>query len=167
MSLKKIDFESGKLTGKSGKEYLIESELSVVRFQEFEKLQSHVGFGVDFEGVINKLKDAFEDLNKSKPADAAIKIHNLLNGVIQKVENREHPIMEMCALFINSEDEDRTEFNVDKIKRKIEDWREYSTNDFFQLAFTLVNNFIPIYEEISQSISKQGEKKKKSTTENK
>jgi len=161
--LKKIDFEKGKIIGASKKEYFIESELSIVRFQEFEKLQSHVGFGVDFSGLVNKLKDAFEYLNKSKPADAAIVIHNAMNGIVQKLENRTHPIMEMCALFINEENEDRTEFNKDKIKQKIDDWKEYSTNDFFQLAFNLVDNFIPIYEEISQSIS-QAKKEKKSTS---
>ena len=52
MKLKKIDFEGREIIGVSGKKYFIESELSIERFTEFEKLQSHVGFGVDFEGIV-------------------------------------------------------------------------------------------------------------------
>ena len=159
--LKKIDFKKGVIIGESKKKYFIESELSVTRFQQFEKLQSHVGFGVDFDGVVNKLKDAHEKLNNLKPMDAGIIIHNLMNGIVHKLENRTHPIMELCALFINEKDEDRAEFNIDKIKLKIDDWNQYTVNDFFQLAFSLIENFIPIYEEISQSISPKPEKKKK------
>ena len=165
MELKKIDFEKGVITGVSGEEYFIETGLSIERFTEFEKLQSHVGFGIDFDGVVNKLKDCYEKLNKMKPADAAIIIHNLMNGIIHKVENRSHPVMEMCALFINHKDEDRKVFNTDEIKKKINDWSEYDIQDFFSLAFSLVKNFIPIYEEISLDISEIKERAKKSTTE--
>jgi len=154
MELKKLDFKKKEFKA-NGTTYYIESELSIDRFRQFEKLQSHVGFGIDFEGIVNRLKDAYEYLNKSKPADAAIVLHNVLNGIISNIEGREHPIMELCALFINTKDEKRDEFNQDDINKKIADWKEYAVNDFFQLAFNLVDGFIPIYEEISQNISKK------------
>lgn len=165
--IKRIDFKEGKIKGVSGKTYFIEKDVGVVRFQEFEKLQSHVGFGLDFHNVFNKLKDAYTDLNKSKPADAAIKLHNLMNGISMRLEDRNHPIMEMCALFINEEDENRAEFDRDKMGRKIDDWKEYSVEDFFQLAFNLVGGFIPIYEEISLNISQEKKKEKLNTTKSK
>lgn len=168
MELKRIDFDGKMIEGTSGRKYYIESELSIDRFTEFEKLQSHVGFGVDFDGIVNKLNDAYDKLNKSKPMDAGIIIHNLLNGIIMRMENRNHPVLEMCALFINEENEDRVKYSLDAINKKIDDWKEYDINDFFQLAFNLVKNFIPIYEEISLSISaekaKLKDKKKKSIT---
>ncbi len=165
--LKRIDFEKKELIGKSGKTYFIEEEVTVVRFQEFEKLQTHVGFGVDFSGVVNKLKDAYKKLNDSKPMDAGIILHNLMNGIVHKIENRSHPIMELCALFVNEKDEDRGVVNKDEMKRKIDDWDQYSANDFFQLAFSLVKNLIPVYEEISQSISQQKKTEKKNTIKSK
>lgn len=165
--MKRIDFKKQEIKGVSGKTYFIEKDVGVVRFQEFEKLQAHVGFGLDFQAVFNKLKDMYADLNKSKPADAAIKVHNLMNGISMRLEDRNHPIMELCALFINEEDEDRSEFDRDKMSRKIDDWKEYSVEDFFQLAFNLVGGFIPIYEEISLNISQIKKKEKRNTTEKK
>jgi hypothetical protein len=110
--------------------------------------------------IFNKLKVVYEELDKGKFGQPIIIVHNLMNGIAQRIENRKHPAMELCALFINYKDEDREHFNKDDITKKIEDWSEYAVNDFFQLAANLVGGFIAIYNEISENTSKRETKKK-------
>lgn len=155
--VKRLSFTGGKVTEfeANGKKYKFCSQISIDRFIEFERLQAHVGFGKDFKGIHETLKDTYELLNKSKPADAAVKVHNLLNGIGYNLEKRDHPVLQMCALFLNREGENVKVYDEDLIAEKIADWREegYSIEDFFQLAFNFVEGFIPILNEATQSIS--------------
>ena len=162
METKRLSFTGGKVTEfeANGHKYKFCKTISIDRFVEFERLQAHVGFGKDFKGIHAELVGAYELLNKSKPADAAVKISNLVNGIGWNLEKRDHPVLQMCALFLNREDEDATKFDEDLVSEKIADWREegYSIEDFFQLAFNFVEGFIPILNETIQSISEEAEK---------
>jgi len=153
MEVKRIDFSKNKFEA-NGRTYTVSGELCIDRFVEFERLQAHVGFGIDFKSIYATLKDAYDNLNKGKMADSAVLIHNLINGIATNLDNREHPSLELCALFLNREGEDTKVFDPDVMKDKIEDWRKegYAIEDFFQLAFNFVNGFIEAYNEISQSI---------------
>jgi len=164
MEAKEIKLEEKSFMA-NGKEYFFSSTMSIERFQEFERLQAHVGFGKDFKNLYDKIKEAYEGLNKSKVADAAVILSNLLNGIAQNLEERDHPVLEMCALFINYEGENLKVFDVDDAGRKIDDWKKegYGMQSFFQLAFNFVAGFIPAYEEIIQDISEEAEKVLSST----
>lgn len=158
METKRIDLESGHFDA-NGHRYRVTSTLSVARFEEFERLQVHVGFGKDFKTMYDRLKDAYDFMNKSKAADAAVIVHNIINGIAQNLEKRDHPILQLCALFLNREDEDVSVFDPDLSKQKVDDWRKegYAVEDFFQLAFNLVDGFIDIYEGLIQNISQKVE----------
>ena len=168
--VKRLNLTGGKVTEfeANGHSYKFASQISIDRFIEFERLQAHVGFGKDFKGIHEILKDTYDLLNKSKPADAAVKVHNLLNGVGYNLEKRDHPVLQMCALFLNRADEDVKVYDEDLMSEKIADWRTegYSIEDFFQLAFNFVEGFIPILNETTQSISAEVEKATKNIGEN-
>lgn len=144
----------------NGKKYFIETKLSIARFHEYQIFEKEAGFSMSFASMVDAIKEAYQDLNQLKAADASVKLHNLLAG-ISKVAEKEHVLLKMCALFINTEDEDRGEIDDDLITSKIEDWKnEYEVNGFFMLALNTVNGFLRIYSEMHQLISEAvGEKK--------
>jgi len=165
METKRLDL-SKKTFEANGKTYHFSSTMSIERFTEFERLQAHVGFGKDFKNIYEKLKVAYEHLNKNKLADAAVIIHNLVNGIADNLDKREHPILQMCSLFINADEENVDVYDEDVMLAKIDDWKKegYSIDDFFQLAFNFVEGFIPAYNEIIQNISEEAEKAMTSST---
>lgn len=164
MEAKRIDLSKSTFEA-NGVTYRFASTMCIDRFIEFERLQAHVGFGKDFKNIYDRLKTAYEHLNKNGLADAAVIIHNLINGIAENLDGREHPVLSLCALFINRDDEDAGKYDEDLMKQKIDDWREegYSIEDFFQSAFNFVEGFIPAYNEIIQNISEEAEKAVSST----
>jgi hypothetical protein len=150
MELKTISLEKGSFEA-CGTKYLIHRSLSITRFVEYEKLQNHVGFGVTFASLFKTLKDVYELLNKQKFADCAVKVHNVLTGITEKAENKVHPALLLCALFVNREDEDITKWDESDALRKIADWTEggYDMNSFFQLGVSFVNGFQDAYERLT------------------
>jgi len=145
----------------NGKTYKIKNTLTVKRHSDFEKLQNHYGFGLSFEGIVDKLKQSIEFANKGKGVEAWNIILNLRDGIASRLDDRSHPALLLCSLFIVAEDEDLTEWNEKDQRQKIEDWNKegYDVNDFFVLASNLVNNFLPIYEEIFHDTSKEEKQK--------
>ena len=164
MEAKRLNLEEKTFVA-NGRTYHVTQHVCIDRFIEFERLQAHAGFGIDFKNIYEKLGKAYEHMNKNKLADAAVIIHNLANGIGENLNDRAHPILNMCALFINREDENAGVLDEDLMEAKIEDWKAegYAMNDFFQLAFNYVDGFIPAYNEIIQSISEEAEKVLSST----
>jgi hypothetical protein len=162
MELKKLPFDKNEFTA-NGKVYKIKNTLTVSRFNEFEKLQNHYGFGLSFESVVGKLNQSIDMANKGKGVEAWNIIYNLKEGIASRLEDRSHPALLLCSLFIVTDDEDLTSWNEKEQRSKIEDWNRegYDVNDFFVLASNLVTNFLPIYGEIFQSTSKEAKGKSK------
>lgn len=153
--LKRIDFNKGSFEA-NGKTYFINKTLNVERFRIFERLQAHIGFSVNFETLYGKLKEAYEALNKGKVADAAVKLDNVINAVWSRLEDKSIPALEMCTLFLVTEDEDLKSWDKELAKKKIDDWkRDFAMDDFFQLAFNFVNGFIEAYNQHMESISEK------------
>ena len=150
----------------NGHEYFIEKELSLDRFIEFERLQNELGWGMEFRHLFNKVNDAYGKLNSGKFADSAVTLANLKDGIAANIERRTHPALMLCTLFINTHDEDRRYWTADLGNQKIKEWVEegFAVQDFFHLAVNLVTDFIPIFQEISQSSSKKKPNKEKNTT---
>ena len=139
------------------KTYFIETQLSIDRFHEYQILEKGAGFSTSFKSMVDSLVEIYEDLNTMRAADAAVKIHNLLAG-ITKVQEKEHTLLKMCALFMNTEDEDRDIITDDMIRTKIEDWRGYDVGGFFTIALNSVSGFFKVYSDMLQIISGNSQK---------
>lgn len=150
--LKRIDFEAGKITGKSGKVYMIESSLSVERYVHFQLYEKEMAYGLTVKGLFDNLKALYELNNKMKFADMAVKLNDLMRGVV-KIQERQPAILKICALYINEEGEDRSTCKQDMIDAKVKDWAEYDIRDFFAVAMRSVHGLIEIYLNVTQSIS--------------
>lgn len=147
--LKRIDFSNLPFTA-NGKEYNVAQELTISRFKVLEELEVEFYYGFTVREMFEKLKTAFLDLNKNKPADAAVKLHNVMTGVADKLEKREPVMLRICTLFINTKDENTKEWNEELAAEKIKDWTAegYAIDDFFSLAANLVPGFMKDYEAI-------------------
>jgi hypothetical protein len=164
MELKKLPFEKESFVA-YGTTYMIKYSLTVARWQEFEKLQNHFGFGLTFTKIVGRLNDAITFANQGKGVEAWDVIFNIKEGIAYNLEGRTHPALLMLTLFIVTDKEDLTAWTEEGQKKKIEDWNKegYDINDFFVLASNLVTGFLPIYEEISQSISQKVKTRKSGT----
>ena len=136
----------------NGKKYHITKKLCIERWRHFEDLQALVGFGRSFDDLFNAFKEIWnflDDKGGAKTASAAIICHNAMTGIKTKMEERYHPALLICALFINGEGENEKIYDDEVIKNKIEDWQTegYDINDFFQLAWNLVPSFIEAYKD--------------------
>lgn len=166
---KRIDFSSPTLEA-NGNTYKIVKELSINRFRELEKLEIEAFYGFDAQGMFDKLKNTWNDLNKSKVADATVKIYQLMEGMADKVDKREPVMLRICSLFLIKDGENVNEWNEELANEKIEDWSKegYAIDDFFSLAASLVPGFIKNYEEVlantflgEETPKKSGPSKKK------
>lgn len=160
MELKRLPLDKGEFMA-NGKKYLIKNTLTISRHAEFEKLQNHYAFGLSFEQMVGKLTQSIDFANKGKGVEAWNIILNLKDGIAHRLEDRAHPALLQCSLFIVTENEDLTTWNEKEQRAKIEDWNRegYDVNDFFILASNLVKNFLPIYGEIFRDISQKAKVK--------
>lgn len=163
MSVKRIDFEKPYVEA-NGKQYKFLKELPINRFKELDKMEVEFFYGFDMQALFNKLKSAFEDINKNKLGDAAVKVHNLMVGVADRVDKREHIVLRICSLFLVTDDEDITKWDEDLAKEKAADWAAegYSMSDFFSLAATSLPGFLNVYESVTADISEEAAQKKQS-----
>ena len=124
--------------------YIVRSDLTVKRFEVFERLQIEMTFGTTFKEIAAKLNEAYACLQSMKMADASVIVYNILNGISGKMDNREHPALLLCSLFICRENEDLSQWTEADAVEKINDWKAegISMTDFFQLAFRSVDGFM-------------------------
>jgi len=143
--LKKIDLKEGKFTA-NGHNYSILSAIPLSRYKAFKKLQIRLAFGMDTKTLLQNCKKAFAYLNspKPEPANSAIIIHNIMNGIADiEDESREDPALMICALIIVREGEDEGSYDEKLCAEKIADWEKegFGPDDFFQLALISMENF--------------------------
>lgn len=164
--IRTLDLKQKSFKGISGTEYFIEDNLAVKRWRKYLKLQNKLGWGVTFEELFNKVKQAFQLLDESKPrpVSAGTILYNIMERV-KEVEDESHvpEIIQMCALFMNTKDEDRTDISEQMIKAKEEDWSDISVQSFFLYALSTIPNFIPIYNSITQNTFRQPNPQKAET----
>ena len=153
--LKRIDLNTG-IFEANGTRYTIEGALTIERYAELQILEKELGFGLTFKAMFEKLQQAYNLLNKQKPADAAVLLNDMLRGMA-RLQEREPLVLKICALFMNTDDEDRSSFSADVYNRKIADWKaeKLDMRDFFTVASNSVNGFIEIYRTVTRIISGQ------------
>lgn len=128
----------------NGRKYKMIDKLAIERWIQYEKLQPRITFGVGFEELFSNLGKAYAALDKQKFADAAVIIHNTMNGIKNfNDERRAHPALLMAGLFIVREDEDVTKYDEVLMLEKIEDWQKEGLNmlDFFHLSRSAIRGF--------------------------
>lgn len=158
--LKRIDFTKNSFIA-NGKEYFIESGLSISRFCEYQILEKEAAFSTTFSGMFGELRGVYDLLNSVKFVEASVKLDNLMSG-ISKLQEKEPTLLKMAALFINTADEDRSTITADQITRKIEDWsHEYDVRDFFTFALSTIKGFTEVYSNGTQNTLAQTETKRK------
>lgn len=153
--LKRIDLNTG-IFEANGTRYTIEGALTIERYAELQILEKELGYGLTFKAMFEKLQQAYNLLNKQKPADAAVLLNDMLRGMA-RLQEREPLVLKICALFMNTDDEDRSSFSADMYNRKIADWKaeKLDMRDFFTVASNSVNGFIEIYRTVTRIISGQ------------
>lgn len=142
----------------NGKKYFLEKELSIQRsvFAESAKieLESGLRFGKYTEDW-KKIWDMLNSPDKSHFADIAIVVHDHLKSFNNFIEDV-HPVIKLCACFINAEGEDRRFINQDIVNAKAEDWiaEGLTMRSFFHLALSFLaaeaKDLRSITEHISQ-----------------
>lgn len=129
----------------NGKKYIIEDKLSIARSIEAAKLELEL-FELNTQVIKGQLISAYNDLNGTnkdktvKFADAAIKIHNLVNKIDKNLNFNDVPVLRYCALYINEESEDRRAITDEQINTKINDWQEggLEISGFFLLVLSVL-----------------------------
>ena len=141
----------------NGHKYVINTSLTVARFEQFEKVQTLVTYGLTLRQLFDNMQKQYEYMNAGKIADASVLTYNMMNGVKNGLEERTNDVLILCSLFISREDEDLSTYDERIAERNIADWRKegISMDSFFTLSFSLVNGFTPILQEVSLNISER------------
>jgi hypothetical protein len=149
--LKIIDF-SLKHFECQGRKFYVKESLGFVRYKELQKLSLEFGYSSTFQDVFNHIKEAWDYLNQVKLGEAAVTLHNIMYGIVAVDSDKYDASLRLCALFIDEEGEDPTQFDEGKMREKIECWgKELDTLPFFQLAANLVPGWINVFQTISQN----------------
>ena len=171
-SVKRIDFKKNHILcekefegNNKPRKYYFTDTLSIERYEIFEDLEMLVAKGRSYADIYKSEMKIHEYLNAGKMADAAIENHNSMILVREKLEKRHHSVMRMVALFANIEGEDTKKYDELVIEKKILDWKNegFAMNDFFSLAFNLVEDYLESYKQVSQGLLSKPEKSTLST----
>lgn len=137
-ALRRIDFSKKEFTGKSGTVYRIESdEISVGRFQIYERKALELGFGVDFKALFESFSKVYKHATTGDSTlNALHQIAQVCLAQMQKMKegNTHSDDLMFCTLFCNAPDEDRTAWDVANAEAKCRDWAQYDMRDFFLLS---------------------------------
>lgn len=168
MEVKHIDFKNDWFEA-NGKKYFIRNTMNIERYSHFEKIQNHFAFGLTFKQIHERLQNSINLANKGKGVEAWNVIFNLMEGVAYRLEDRVHPALMICSLFMVTDDEDLTQWDEQLAKSKTEDWKAEGIDiqDFFQFASNFVHDFLKVYAQISRNILMEEEKSgKRKPTDN-
>lgn len=153
MNLKTLDFKDKKFEC-GGRTFYIQDSLSFNRYRELQRLSIMFGFSHTFLDIYKEIQSCYDNMQTAKNyADVSVTLYNLLAG-IAKIEEKEDPALQLCALFINEADEDVTIYDELKMKDKISCWaKELDVTPFFHLAVSLVDGWLPVYKLITHNSS--------------
>lgn len=124
----------------NGKKYYVEDDLSITRYKAFQRYELELGISLNFEQLVNQLHDCFRLLNEQEWAQTAVLIYKLIEGTVPLGEKKPYALY-VAALFINSADEKRDEWNETQAKEKLDDWKDIGVNFFLGLALSKCRGF--------------------------
>ena len=155
MELRTITTKDKKFTC-DGRTFYIQDSLSFNRYRELQRLSVMFGFSRTFIDLFKDVQECYNNMQTAKNyADVSVTLYNILVGV-SKIEEKDDPALQLCALFINEADEDITVYDELKMRDKIDCWsKELDVTPFFHLAVNLVDGWMPAYKLITHSISEK------------
>lgn len=150
MTVKQIP-ESGNFEA-NGKTYHIEDTLSIERWIFMNELTIELGFGVEFQEMQKQWLNVLELADKMQFGKIVISAHNMVNG-ISKVYSRKPMILKFCALFMNTEHEDRGIITEEQISIKIDDWTKegLGIDGFFVFSLLKVKGLAENFQNVTLS----------------
>lgn len=138
----------------NGKTYLLEKKISIARKIICDQVIIEITGGGNMGENFSDWRKVYDLCNDKKFADIAVLAHNRMEGV-KKWQERHDPVLCLCALFINEENEDRRFLTPEQIKVKIADWEaagiEYAF--FLTMANGLLNQLTASWSNTSPNIS--------------
>lgn len=143
-------FEAG------GKTYFVESDLTIGRYKHFQKMEIELGFNLNFSSLVESISSAYTAINERRDADAAVTLMKVLERSVTIAEKK--PISEYVAtLFVNTADEDRSEWDLKKADLKLEDWKNIDAGFFLGVCLARMRNASKRYSEIADLIESVNE----------
>ena len=143
----------------NGKKYRVAGSLSADRWETYELLTVEVGMARTFEDHQAGLREAYDDCNavaagQPRFANLAVKLRDMIMGSILVGERQLHPVLKLCALFINWEGEDVRYITEETIRIKVEDWKAegIAMRYFFQFALHSIPGYVAAYKASTQGI---------------
>jgi hypothetical protein len=160
--LKKLDLSKDSFTA-NGREYFFKNTLTIARYEAFEELQIKLGFTHDFKSMYGHLGSIIKLFNDNKDVQAKAMLYNTYSSIGERLDKRTAPALELCCLFIITQDEDITVIDETVMKSKIEDWKKegFDMMDFFQLALNLLPSYIETWKATSLTGLEQTKSQKK------
>lgn len=151
--LKVLDFDGLNFEA-NGVKYFIEPHISAERFAMMQELEIELAFGIDYKKMFTAWQEQEAYLNGMQFVDASVQARGMLNGIAD-LESRRYPILQYCACFINSTDEDRRAYDEKIMNDKVENWLSEGIDyqSFFKLAVNMVRGLKENYNEYILSIS--------------
>lgn len=150
--------EIGKPFMANGNMYIAHKSLSIERYVRASNLVQDIGRGLygaqeDERKVLSRI---FNHANKGNLAEVAVIAHNRLTD-LQNSTNVGHPILRLCALYINKENEDLRGITEEEELAKIEDWAKegLSFETFLLFGMPLVSSILEEFNEHIESILQQ------------
>lgn len=144
----------------NGVTYFIEPEISADRFSKMQELEIELTYGMNYKKLFDKHTELRDNLNKMNLVDSCVIVDNLQKGIAD-IEERRMPILEYCACFINSIDEDRRVYDEKVVSEKIENWLDegFDYMSFFAVAVNMVSGLKENYLKFTQNTSRVKEEK--------
>ena len=158
--LKRINIKSGKFTA-GDETYYIQPNLSVIRYVEYLKRVPRLTFHTTFKGMYDTLHKIYNVTASGNDMIYAIQQARELSwnqlDAIQRFDEHELPdIIDFVALFCNKEGEDVGQFDISihENKKTMIAKEGYAIQDFFTLAFHLIESFSEGYQKIQETIAR-------------
>lgn len=151
----RIDFKKGLLVTPSETYFLELDFLAPKRFMKYEEYSILGGFGVTLDDIFDSFKEIYEVNTKGNSVlDACHISSNVAFNGMNAIKNRKHEdapkFLWFATLFLNTKDEDITDWNMEVGKRKVIDWVECGVpmEDFFLLYANIVKGYTKVLNQL-------------------
>lgn len=157
LEAKRIDIKSGVFEA-NGHIYKVQvDQITISRFEIYEKLALEIGISATFEDLFNSVKSIYDKLTTCEIPmkgnhESSVIAMNLLHGLKKYGDGEPHQVLRFCTLFINREGEDLTKWDEHMAKDKITDWEKegIAMADFFLLATGAIRGFTSAFKAIDE-----------------
>jgi len=137
----------------NGREYFKAESVSNQRYLWLQELQVELGYGQTIEDFFAEQRKQYELVNQQKFADAAVSLHNSMNGIRNIADRKPTVAMRIMALFWNYKGEAVGVMTNELMEEKVADWEAEGIDirDFFREALSVVPGLLSAYAATNSS----------------